>query len=106
MDNNFFVSASKSPPARWKIAFPKAKIFPSAPKNIPTDCIVWLHNPLSTDARPAGIRFVVLHDEPDAENDAAWAEEVERRLAEIRSGKVKPIPGEEVMARGRKLVGL
>ena len=67
MDNNFFVSASKSPPARWKIAFPKAKIFPSAPKNIPTDCIVWLHNPLSTDARPAGIRFVVLHDEPNDE---------------------------------------
>jgi putative addiction module component (TIGR02574 family) len=47
-----------------------------------------------------------LHDEPDAEHDAAWAEEVERRLAEIRSGKVKPVPGEEVMARARKIVGL
>lgn len=47
-----------------------------------------------------------LHDEPDAEHDAAWAEEAERRLAEIRSGKVKPIPGEEVMARARKIVGL
>ena len=47
-----------------------------------------------------------LHDEPDPENDAAWAEEAERRLAEIRSGKVQPIPGEEVMARARKLVGL
>lgn len=47
-----------------------------------------------------------LHDEPAAENDVAWAEEAERRLAEIRSGKVKPIPGEEVMARARKIVGL
>jgi putative addiction module component (TIGR02574 family) len=47
-----------------------------------------------------------LHDEPDTKIDAAWAEEVERRLAEIRSGKVKPIPGEEVMARARKIVGL
>ena len=47
-----------------------------------------------------------LHDGPDAETDAAWAEEVERRLAEIRSGQVQGIPGEEVMARARKLVGL
>ena len=47
-----------------------------------------------------------LHDGPDAANDAAWAEEVERRLAEIRSGQVQGIPGEEVMARARKLVGL
>lgn len=47
-----------------------------------------------------------LHDEPDPEHDAAWAGEAERRLAEIRSGQVQPIPGEEVMARARKIVGL
>lgn len=47
-----------------------------------------------------------LRDEPDPENDAAWAEVAERRLAEIRSGRVKPIPGEEVMKRARKIVGL
>ncbi len=41
-----------------------------------------------------------LHSEPEPENEAAWAEEAEHRLAEIRSGKVQPIPGEEVM-RGR-----
>lgn len=49
---------------------------------------------------------IELHEEPDPANDAAWAEEVRHRLDEIRSGKVQPIPGEEVMARARKLVGL
>jgi len=32
----------------------------------------------------------------DADHAAAWAEEIERRVAELRSGKVKPIPGEQV----------
>ena len=49
---------------------------------------------------------IELREEPDPANDAAWAEEVRRRLEEIRSGKVQAIPGEEVMARARKLVGL
>jgi putative addiction module component (TIGR02574 family) len=30
-----------------------------------------------------------------------WAEEVDRRLEELRQGKVKGIPGEEVFARAR-----
>jgi hypothetical protein len=47
-----------------------------------------------------------LHDEPDPKNDAVWAEEAERRLTDIRSGKVKPTPGEEVIARARTIVGL
>jgi len=34
-----------------------------------------------------------------AEVDAAWSEEIKRRLDEIDSGKVKMIPGEEVLAR-------
>ncbi len=29
-------------------------------------------------------------------NDQKWASEAKRRLEELRSGKVKPIPGEEV----------
>ncbi|HJW99164.1 MAG TPA: addiction module protein [Terriglobales bacterium] len=29
--------------------------------------------------------------------DAAWADEIKRRVDEIRSGKVKMIPGEEVL---------
>jgi putative addiction module component (TIGR02574 family) len=33
--------------------------------------------------------------DPDAEE--AWAEEIKRRIDDIRSGKVKLIPGEEVL---------
>jgi putative addiction module component (TIGR02574 family) len=36
---------------------------------------------------------------------AAWQTEVGRRIAEIQSGKVRGIPGEEVSARVRKIVG-
>jgi putative addiction module component (TIGR02574 family) len=44
--------------------------------------------------------------EPSPEHEAAWVHETQRRLDEIRSGKVPAIPGEEVMARARKIVGL
>ena len=33
-----------------------------------------------------------------AEIDAEWAKVSERRLAELRSGKVKPVPGDKVFA--------
>lgn len=36
------------------------------------------------------------------EVDEAWKEEVERRIDEVESGKVKLIPGEEVFARMRE----
>jgi putative addiction module component (TIGR02574 family) len=49
---------------------------------------------------------VELHETSDPEIDQLWADEAERRLDEIRSGKVKTIPGDEVMARARKIVGL
>ena len=35
---------------------------------------------------------------PDATIDAKWAEVARRRLQELRSGKVKPIPGDEVFS--------
>jgi putative addiction module component (TIGR02574 family) len=35
---------------------------------------------------------------PDTTIDAKWAEVAKRRLQELRSGKVKPISGEEVFA--------
>jgi putative addiction module component (TIGR02574 family) len=41
----------------------------------------------------------------DAETEAAWEMEIARRVEEIQSGKVKGIPGEEVSARVRKIVG-
>jgi putative addiction module component (TIGR02574 family) len=39
---------------------------------------------------------------PDAEIDRKWAQVAERRLVELRSGQVKPIPGEQVFANIRK----
>ncbi len=39
---------------------------------------------------------------PTAEIDAEWAKVAERRLAELRSGKVKPVPGDKVFAKIRE----
>jgi len=41
---------------------------------------------------------------PEAEWDAAWADEALRRHREVEEGRVKLIPGEEVMARVRAIV--
>jgi putative addiction module component (TIGR02574 family) len=41
----------------------------------------------------------------EAEVEAAWQTEIARRLEEIQSGKVQGIPGDEVSARVRKIVG-
>jgi len=43
---------------------------------------------------------------PDPEIAEAWRVETRRRVAEIQSGKVVGIPGEEVMSEVRKIVGL
>lgn len=37
----------------------------------------------------------------EAEWEAAWVEESERRLADMREGRVNGIPGEQVFARAR-----
>ena len=42
------------------------------------------------------------HGEPDIEK--TWAEEAQRRLDELRSGKVKAIPGDVVITNRRKLL--
>ncbi|MES1166413.1 MAG: addiction module protein [Pseudomonadota bacterium] len=41
----------------------------------------------------------------DPKIERAWADTAMRRLAEIESGKVKLIPGEQVMAETRKIIG-
>jgi hypothetical protein len=51
---------------------------------------------------PPGAERHRLPDQPpaageDAGHAAAWAEVIERRVAELRSGNVKPIPGEQVL---------
>ncbi len=43
---------------------------------------------------------------PDAAVEEAWDREIDRRLTELETGKVKGIPAEEVMATARKIVGL
>lgn len=42
--------------------------------------------------------------EVDAEVEAAWDEEIRRRIAEIDSGTAKLIPAEEVFAELRRLI--
>ena len=37
--------------------------------------------------------------------DAAWHDEIQQRVNDIRSGEVQGVPGEEVSARIRKIVG-
>ena len=37
--------------------------------------------------------------------EAEWAEEINRRVEDIRSGRVKMVPGDEVMARLREKFG-
>lgn len=39
---------------------------------------------------------------PDPDIDKKWIEVAQRRLQEIRSGKVKPVPGDEVFSNVRK----
>ena len=42
---------------------------------------------------------------PDPEIDKLWALEIDRRLEDIRSGKVQAVPGEQVMADLRRRYG-
>lgn len=67
MGKNLFVSVSKKHPARWRLAFPQAEILNHIPDNAPAGSIIWLHNLLPDEKRPAGIRFVVMHDQPGDE---------------------------------------
>ena len=42
---------------------------------------------------------------PDAAIDRKWAAVAKRRLAELRAGRVKAAPGDEVFAKVRKRFG-
>lgn len=53
----------------------------------------------SDRASLAGLLIESLEGEPDAEVEAAWAVEIERRVAEMESGKVQGIPWEQVRQR-------
>ena len=47
----------------------------------------------------AGLLIESLEGEPDADVEAAWAAEIEKRVAELDAGTVKSIPWEEVRQR-------
>jgi putative addiction module component (TIGR02574 family) len=44
----------------------------------------------------AGLLIESLEGEPDPDVEAAWAAEIERRVAELDAGTVQTIPWEEV----------
>jgi len=49
-------------------------------------------------AELAGLLIESLEAEPDEDVEAAWAEEVERRVRQIDNGEVETIPWETVRA--------
>lgn len=55
-------------------------------------------------ARLAEELLASLHENRDTEIDAAWDEEIRRRIAEIESGTAKLIPAEEVFAEIRQML--
>lgn len=45
-----------------------------------------------------------LASDPPDEIQRLWIDEANRRLAEVRAGKVSTIPGEDVLAEARRIV--
>jgi putative addiction module component (TIGR02574 family) len=67
-----------------------------------------LQLPLDEQERIARALYENLADVDDddpADVEAAWAEEIERRLEEIRNGTVELIPADEVMGQLRARYG-
>ena len=60
--------------------------------------------PAEDRARLAEELLDSLQETSDANADAAWEREIERRVAEIESGAVKLIPAEDVHAEARRLI--
>lgn len=55
--------------------------------------------PEAERAELAGKLLESIEGEPEEGVEAAWAEEVERRVRQIEAGEVKTIPWEEVRAK-------
>ncbi len=72
-------------------------------KHDPTDLLKEaLKLPLEARAALAGYLLESLDQEVDEGAEAAWQAEIDRRLGELDSGKVKPIPWSEAR---RKIAG-
>ena len=61
--------------------------------------------PSEQAAEPMDLLLIDTFSAPDPAVEEAWGREIDRRLAELASGQVKSIPGEQVMAEVRKIVG-
>jgi putative addiction module component (TIGR02574 family) len=57
--------------------------------------------PLDERAALADRLLRSLDELPEPERKTLWLEVADRRLAEMREGKVREIPADEVFARGR-----
>jgi putative addiction module component (TIGR02574 family) len=55
-------------------------------------------------ARLAEELLASLEVDVDPEVDAAWEEEIRKRIAEVESGTAKLVPADEVFARIRRLL--
>ena len=53
----------------------------------------------------AGLLVDTLEGAIDPEIERAWRQEVAKRIAELDSGAVKTVPGDEVRAKLRNIVG-
>jgi len=56
-------------------------------------------------AELAGLLLCSIEEDHDADAQAAWSDEIARRLDELNSGAVKPIPWAEVRRRLSKHAG-
>jgi putative addiction module component (TIGR02574 family) len=54
--------------------------------------------PPNERAELAGLLLESLEDQPPIDNQEAWAQEIERRMADYRAGRVKTISWQEVRA--------
>jgi putative addiction module component (TIGR02574 family) len=54
-------------------------------------------------ARLVDLLLASLPEEADAEVDAAWEQEIQRRVAAIESGAARLIPAADVHAEARKI---
>lgn len=59
--------------------------------------------PPADRARLAEELLASLHEDRDPGIDAAWDEEIRRRIAEIENGTAKLVPADEVFAEIRKM---
>lgn len=60
--------------------------------------------PVEDRARLAEELLDSLQATSDADADAAWELEIERRITEIEAGSVKLVPAEDVHADARRLI--